>query len=196
MGCISPYKAQVYAIQDKLGTKYRAGSNNSFSVSVSSVDGFQGSEADVIIISTVRSNANGTVGFLSNLQRANVALTRARFKYLQVQYQLVYKNVTANMYLIVFRHCLWILGNGSTLVNSGSVWKKLVIDAKSRACFYNVQEDKKLALALAGCLIEIGQLDSLVARSLLFPEGKWKVFSNLIPSLCFMDFVYNFQHYL
>ncbi|WOH15111.1 hypothetical protein DCAR_0934648 [Daucus carota subsp. sativus] len=151
VGCISPYKAQVYAIQDKLGTKYRAGSNNSFSVSVSSVDGFQGSEADVIIISTVRSNANGTVGFLSNLQRANVALTRAR-------------------------HCLWILGNGSTLVNSGSVWKKLVIDAKSRACFYNVQEDKKLALALAGCLIEIGQLDSLVARSLLFPEGKWKVF--------------------
>lgn len=81
MGCISPYKAQVYAIKEKLGTKYRAGRNDHFSVNVSSVDGFQGSEADVIIISTVRSNANGSVGFLSNLQRANVALTRARFKY-------------------------------------------------------------------------------------------------------------------
>ncbi|XP_074364158.1 uncharacterized protein LOC141704897 [Apium graveolens] len=150
VGCISPYKAQVYAIKRKLGTKYRSGPNDSFSVNVSSVDGFQGSEADVIIISTVRSNANGSVGFLSNLQRANVALTRARY-------------------------CLWILGNGSTLLNSGSVWKKLVIDAKSRGCFYNVQEDKKSSLALAGALIELGQLDTSVTRSLLFPEGKWKV---------------------
>lgn len=79
------------------------------------------------------------------------------------------------MYFCVFRYCLWILGNGSTLLNSGSVWKKLVIDAKSRGCFYNVQEDKKSSLALAGALIELGQLDTLLTRSLLFPEGKWKV---------------------
>ncbi|KAK1402147.1 putative helicase MAGATAMA 3 [Heracleum sosnowskyi] len=150
VGCISPYKAQVDSIKEKLGDKYGAKAGNVFSVNVSSVDGFQGSEADVIIISTVRSNAKGSIGFLSNLQRANVALTRAR-------------------------HSLWVLGNGSTLENSGSVWKKLVMDAKSRGCFYNVQDDKKLAIAISGALISIRQLDTLVARSLLFQDAKWKV---------------------
>lgn len=75
IGVISPYKAQVYAIHGKIGKTYSEDSN--FSVSVCSVDGFQGGEEDVIIISTVRCNGNGSVGFLSNRQRTNVALTRA-----------------------------------------------------------------------------------------------------------------------
>jgi len=54
-------------------------SDPNFSVSVRSVDGFQGGEEDIIIISTVRSNGNGKIGFLDNRQRANVALTRARY---------------------------------------------------------------------------------------------------------------------
>ena len=51
---------------------YSADSNDDFSVSVHSVDGFQGGEEDVITVS------NGVIGFLKNHQRANVALTRAR----------------------------------------------------------------------------------------------------------------------
>ncbi|XP_019172077.1 PREDICTED: uncharacterized protein LOC109167511 [Ipomoea nil] len=78
VGCISPYKAQVSAIQKQIGKKYSSDVGSEFSVNVRSVDGFQGGEVDVIILSTVRSNGMGMVGFLSNLQRTNVALTRAR----------------------------------------------------------------------------------------------------------------------
>ena len=49
-------------------------------VSVNTVDGFQGQERDVILISLVRSNAEGQIGFLRDLRRMNVAITRARMK--------------------------------------------------------------------------------------------------------------------
>jgi senataxin len=78
IGIISPYKAQVYEIQEKV-KQYMVVSNPNFSVNVRSVDGFQGGEEDIIIISTVRSNLSGKVDFLSNRQRANVAITRARY---------------------------------------------------------------------------------------------------------------------
>ena len=78
VGVISPYKAQVYAISERFGKTYSSDPQSDFSVSVRSVDGFQGGEEDVIIISTVRSNGGSAVGFLSNRLRANVALTRAR----------------------------------------------------------------------------------------------------------------------
>ncbi|KAL3838759.1 hypothetical protein ACJIZ3_023350 [Penstemon smallii] len=151
VGCISPYKAQVHAIQERLGKTYSTDINDKFSVNVRSVDGFQGGEEDIIIISTVRCNGNGSVGFLSNCQRTNVALTRARY-------------------------CLWILGNGSTLLNSGSVWKKLVLDAKSRGCFFNAYEDKSLSLSISNALVELGQLNSLFSMdSILFKTSNWKI---------------------
>ena len=75
---VSPYNGQVVAIQQKLGRKYE--NKDGFSVRVKSVDGFQGSEEDIIIISTVRSNSSGSIGFLSKHQRVNVALTRARYQ--------------------------------------------------------------------------------------------------------------------
>lgn len=77
IGIISPYKAQVHEIQEKV--KQYMVSDPKFSVNVRSVDGFQGGEEDIIIISTVRSNLCGKIGFLSNRQRANVAITRARY---------------------------------------------------------------------------------------------------------------------
>lgn len=76
IGVVSPYSAQVAAIEQKIGRSYN--NCNSFKVKVSSVDGFQGGEEDIIIISTVRSNRGSSIGFLSSNQRTNVALTRAR----------------------------------------------------------------------------------------------------------------------
>ncbi|KAI8552025.1 hypothetical protein RHMOL_Rhmol06G0232600 [Rhododendron molle] len=80
VGVISPYAAQVVAILDKLGRKFE--NLDGFTVKVKSIDGFQGGEEDIIIISTVRSNSGGSVGFLSSPQRVNVALTRARHRQL------------------------------------------------------------------------------------------------------------------
>jgi superfamily I DNA and/or RNA helicase len=88
IGVISPYNAQVSAIEEGV-RKYRK-SGSGFTVSVRSVDGFQGGETDVIIISTVRCNGNGSIGFLSNRKRANVALTRARYTCIyQIMLQLI-----------------------------------------------------------------------------------------------------------
>ena len=77
VGVISPYKAQVHAIAQKIG-KYTADVQSELCLSVRTVDGFQGGEEDVIIISTVRCNGIGSISFLASRQRANVALTRAR----------------------------------------------------------------------------------------------------------------------
>ncbi|KAL9344074.1 hypothetical protein Peur_064505 [Populus x canadensis] len=77
MGIISPYQAQVHVIQEKIG-KFISNSDRAFSASVGTVDGSGWREEDFIFISTIRSNEKGSVGFASNLQRANVALARAR----------------------------------------------------------------------------------------------------------------------
>jgi superfamily I DNA and/or RNA helicase len=76
VGVISPYAAQVVAIREKLGRKYD--NLDGFAVKVKSVDGFQGGEEDIIIISTVRSNCCESIELVSNPQRTNAALTRAR----------------------------------------------------------------------------------------------------------------------
>ncbi|VAH50205.1 unnamed protein product [Triticum turgidum subsp. durum] len=135
VGVVSPYNAQVRAISEKLGKSYDR--YDGFSVKVKSVDGFQGAEEDIIIISTVRSNKAGSVGFLTNMQRTNVALTRAK-------------------------HCLWIVGNGTTLSNSKSVWQNIVKDAQDRDCYFDADEDKDLSNAVIKAVIELDDADNLV----------------------------------
>ncbi|KAJ0765113.1 putative TPR and ankyrin repeat-containing protein [Helianthus annuus] len=149
IGVVSPYAAQVDSIQEKLGHGYEK--RDGFFVTVNTIDGFQGGEEDIIILSTVRSNSHGGVGFLTSDQRTNVALTRAR-------------------------HCLWILGNERTLSNSDCVWKELVCDARNRGCLFDADADKCLKMTIIYAKKELDQLDDLVnGKSVHFKHEKWKV---------------------
>ncbi|KAG8369505.1 hypothetical protein BUALT_Bualt14G0020600 [Buddleja alternifolia] len=148
IGLISPYAAQVGAIRDKI-KQYE--NHERFVVKVKSIDGFQGGEEDIIIISTVRSNRGGSIGFLSSPQRTNVALTRAR-------------------------HCLWILGNEGTLSKSDCLWEALICDAKDRQCFFTADEDDDISKTIVGVKKELEQLEDLLSgESLLFKNARWKV---------------------
>lgn len=89
MGIISPYRGQVRLIASMLSDEQRS---RVASLDVDTVDSFQGSECDAIIISLVRSNTDNEIGFLNDVRRMNVAITRARRK-------------------------LVIIGNGSTIAS-------------------------------------------------------------------------------
>ncbi|KAJ9554222.1 hypothetical protein OSB04_018267 [Centaurea solstitialis] len=149
IGIVSPYAAQVVSIKKRLAPKYEK--LEGFSVKVNSIDGFQGGEEDVIILSTVRSNRHGSLGFLASPQRTNVAVTRAR-------------------------HCLWILGSETTLANSFSIWRELVGDARRRHCLFDVVADESLKMTIIAAKKDLGQLDDLATgNSVLFKDAKWKV---------------------
>lgn len=108
-GLISPYKSQVQYIRGLI-------KRNSFFkpfrklITVHTVDGFQGQERDVIMISLVRANDQGNIGFLNDLRRMNVAITRARMKLIilgdastltkHTFYRELYKYITANGHVI------------------------------------------------------------------------------------------------
>lgn len=79
VGVISPYRAQTRFLRKMLG---RLSFFKPFrhAITVDTVDGFQGRERDVIVVSLVRSNDRGDIGFLRDLRRMNVAITRARMK--------------------------------------------------------------------------------------------------------------------
>nr|BAJ99854.1 predicted protein [Hordeum vulgare subsp. vulgare] len=134
VGILSPYNAQVRAFQEKLEKPY--GSRDGFSLKIKSVDGFQGGEEDVIIISTVRSNEDGAVGFLRDAKRTNVALTRAK-------------------------HCLWVIGNATTLSKNRSVWQDIVYDSQRRQRFFHADRDKGLSDAIQAATIELDAADNL-----------------------------------
>ena len=72
---IAPYAAQVRLLRESLAVP---------ELEIDSVDGFQGREKEAVVISLVRSNADGEIGFLADVRRMNVALTRARRKLLVI----------------------------------------------------------------------------------------------------------------
>ena len=95
IGIITPYNAQKYKLYEKF-------SNDKYdNLKIESVDGFQGMEKDYIIISTVRSNVSGKIGFLNEPRRLNVALTRPK------------KGAI-------------ILGNAECLSKKNGIWRDLV----------------------------------------------------------------------
>ena len=87
IGIISPYADQVKIIQGK---------------TVKTVDGFQGREKEIIIISTVRSNHDRNIGFLNDLRRLNVAITRAKRKLIIIGNKETLKNNPVYARLIEF----------------------------------------------------------------------------------------------
>jgi senataxin len=96
IGVITPYRKQVIAIKRALGECF--GNKWLKDVEVNTVDGFQGREKDAIIISTVRSNDQ--IGFLKDIRRLNVAITRARY-------------------------ALWVVGKADTLRTNGT-WARFI----------------------------------------------------------------------
>jgi ATP-dependent RNA/DNA helicase IGHMBP2 len=76
---ISPYKQQIYVLKDLLLHAPELQKYNEH-ISVNTIDSFQGQERDIVYISMTRSNSEGAIGFLSDIRRMNVAMTRARKK--------------------------------------------------------------------------------------------------------------------
>ena len=76
---ISPYKQQVLELQQLV---QHSGIEEQFlkKISVNTIDSFQGQERDIVYISMVRNNAEGEIGFLADIRRMNVAMTRAKKK--------------------------------------------------------------------------------------------------------------------
>lgn len=110
IGIISPYFAQTRLLQDMfskgeagrtlrplLGWKRAAEVER---VEVNTVDGFQGREKGIIILSTVRSNARGSIGFLTDQRRLNVALTRAKDALFVVGDQRTLKRATMSEWMM------------------------------------------------------------------------------------------------
>ncbi len=79
---IAPYKAQIEKLR-----KFREDlhwNEEDINIAINTVDAFQGQERDVIYISLTRSNSNGEIGFLADIRRMNVAMTRARYKLVMI----------------------------------------------------------------------------------------------------------------
>ena len=104
IGIITPYKSQLRLLKETFSNIY--GSSITDVVEFNTTDAFQGRESEIIIFSCVRASPAGNIGFLQDIRRMNVGLTRAKCS-------------------------LWVLGNSQSLAR-GQFWKKLVEDARER----------------------------------------------------------------
>jgi senataxin len=107
IGIITTYKGQLIAIQRAFESAYGEAINED--IEFNTTDAFQGREREIIIFSCVRARASGGIGFLSDIRRMNVGLTRAKSS-------------------------LWVLGDSRAL-QQGEYWNKLIQDAKARDRF-------------------------------------------------------------
>ncbi|KAL1101255.1 hypothetical protein V6Z11_D05G286900 [Gossypium hirsutum] len=109
VGIITPYKLQLKCLQHEFESVIKSEEGND--LYINTVDAFQGQERDVIIMSCVRASSHG-VGFVADIRRMNVALTRAR-------------------------RALLVMGNAKALVQSDD-WAALIADAKARNCYVDM----------------------------------------------------------
>jgi len=117
VGIISMYRAQLSKLKAEFSSRW--GRDILSRVDFNTVDGFQGQEKDVIILSCVRAGPNvSSIGFLADSRRMNVAITRSRSS-------------------------LFILGNAPTLKRSNDLWEKIIGDASSRGLLILVSKAKK-----------------------------------------------------
>jgi senataxin len=112
IGLISMYRAQIQLLKREFRKSF--GEDIVGKIDFSTVDGFQGQEKDIIILSCVRGGpAVTSVGFLRDERRMNVSITRSRSS-------------------------LFILGHAATLERSDDLWKRVVQDARARGCLIQV----------------------------------------------------------
>jgi senataxin len=104
IGIITPYKAQLHELRNRFSMRY--GNSIVDEVEFNTTDAFQGRECEIIIFSCVRASPTGGIGFMTDIRRMNVGLTRAKSS-------------------------LWILGDSRALVQ-GEFWAKLIVNAKER----------------------------------------------------------------
>ncbi|XP_074264164.1 putative helicase MAGATAMA 3 [Silene latifolia] len=121
VGIITPYKLQLKCLQREFADVLN--SEEGKDLYINTVDAFQGQERDVIIMSCVRASSHG-VGFVADIRRMNVALTRAR-------------------------RALWVMGNANALVQSDD-WAALIADAKARNCYMDMDSLPKELLVTKG----------------------------------------------
>jgi hypothetical protein len=107
IGVITPYRSQLAELKARFSRRY--GNKIVNLVDFNTTDAFQGRESEIIIFSCVRASPSGGIGFLQDIRRMNVGLTRAKSS-------------------------LWVLGNSDSL-QRGEFWAKLIEDAKSRKQF-------------------------------------------------------------
>ncbi|KAH9621750.1 hypothetical protein KSS87_008585 [Heliosperma pusillum] len=141
IGIITPYRSQLSLLRSRFSSAF--GSSISSEMEFNTVDGFQGREVDILILSTVRSGetcpetqrvTSTSIGFVADVRRMNVALTRARLS-------------------------LWVLGNSRTLKKNGD-WAALVKDAEERNLVITLKRPYKSVFEILGKSSSIKRSDN------------------------------------